>query len=129
MLRVRRRKSRFQADEQNPAGLSLQDLEALQSRLNQIQEQINGISLASSQLDMRSLIGLHALGVTLYFLFLPLRWARRIWISLIQNKPFWAAFYWLSFTWVFILDGGLKDVLVSVRHPRHLPGPNDLLQD
>ena len=166
MMRARRRKnvsvlherrtrwnSRFQQQRQTQPGLSPQELEALRIQVNQLQEQANFITHAWAQLDPRSIISLRTLGVILYFLFLPLLWARwllallllpfrwasrllallnsgirRSWALLKTPKSYWAVFYWLCFARVLVRDGCLKEVLNSLRHPRRLAASIGLLQ-
>jgi hypothetical protein len=118
--RVIRWKSKFQKQRQSQPGLLPQELEALRLQVNQIQEQVNFLSLVWARLDTRSFTGLRTLGVILYLLSLPFRWVRRS-LALLKSPMFyWTGFYWLCFTWVLIKDGGLKEVLNSLRHPRRL---------
>jgi hypothetical protein len=133
MMRVRRKKnvyvlrerlikwdSKFQKQRQSQPGLSPQELEALRLQVNQLQEQVNILSLAWAQFDTRSFTGLRTLGVFLYLVSLPFRWVRRL-LALLKSPMFyWTGFYWLCFTRVLIKAGGLKEVLNSLRHPRRL---------
>ena len=141
MMRVRRKKnvyvlrerlirwdSKFQQRRQYQPGLSPQELEALRLQVNQIQEQVNYYLLVWAQLDKRSFTGLRALGVFLYFLLLPFRWVRRLLAILKRPMFYWTGFYWLCFTWVLIKDGGLGEVLNSLRHPRRLLASIGFLQ-
>jgi len=118
--RVARWNSKFQYQRQTQQGLSPRELEALRLQVNQIQEQVNFISLALAQLDTRFFTGLRPLGVFLYFIFLPFRWIKRSWGILKNPQSYWTGFYWLCFAWVLIRDEGLKEVLNSLRHSRHL---------
>jgi len=155
ILRKRRTRwnSRFQQQRQTQPGLSPQELEALRLQINQLQENVSYIALTCAQIGTRSFSGLRTLGVILYFLFLPLRWARRLlallllpfrrvrrllallnsgirrsWALLKTPKPYWAVFYWLCFARVLVRDGCLKEVLNSLRHPRRLAASIGLLQ-
>src|SRR5271157_2644571 len=123
MPQTRRRKAGLPEKEQTQADLSAEEFEDLRLQIKLLQQQVNTLSLALAQLGPRSFTGLRTLGTILYFLFLPFRWAKRaivllaswirqVWVYLKQPQSYWTVFYWLSFAWVLILDGGLKEVLI-----------------
>lgn len=138
MLPTRKRKSTTHEQRQTQTAIAAEELEALRLQINQIQAQVNTISRALAQLNTRSFRGLYTMGVILYFLFLPLywvkwaltllyhlilltsRWAGLAWALLTGPQSYWKAFYWLSFAWILMLDGGLKIVYYSIRNPRQL---------
>ncbi len=139
MLPTRKRKSGLPKHRQIQADLSAEEIEALRLQINQIQAQVDILTATMAQLNTGSFRVLSALGGILYFLVLPLlwakrafvllyRWVRRAWMLLKDPQTYWTAFYWLSFARVLILDGGLKGVLISLRHPRRLDKSIDLLQ-
>jgi hypothetical protein len=121
-------------------GVSMEEFETLRQQVMQLQKQVNAFSLSPTQPITYASIGYQKLGIILYYLFLPLRWVkntvrmmirliRRAWIILKNPKSYWLGFYWLSFAWVVMLDGGLKDVFGTLRHPRSLARSIGLIQD
>ncbi|MBI9034844.1 MAG: hypothetical protein JEZ03_10280 [Bacteroidales bacterium] len=138
MRKVRRKiiskKRKFQEHEK-----LLKEIEALQSKVNYLQNQVNHISFSISKPASRATIGLEKIGIILYYLFLPFKWIkniirkifrilRRLWGIIKNPKSYWLGLYWVSFAWLVILDGGIKEILHGLRHSRCFARQIGLLQ-
>lgn len=115
-------------DKQNrmETNLSPEEVEALKVQIIQMQEQIGSMSDALSRIDPRVVVGLKPVGLFLYYTLLPLYWLMRgikrfvsiaARMAMLLTKPsfYWSGLYWISFGWVVILDGGIKDLAIPLK--------------